>query len=51
VSNSFRRVNGDSSHNKSNGRLVKAYYKFIESMWTKPLNGRQRFLLYFNKFK
>ncbi|CAM4976055.1 unnamed protein product [Rotaria socialis] len=39
--NSYRRVNGDLSNMKSNGRLVKAYFKFIESMWTKPLQGRQ----------
>jgi hypothetical protein len=32
VSNSYRRVNGDSSHNKSNERLVKVYFKFIETM-------------------
>ncbi len=47
VSNSSRRVNGDSSQNKPNGRLAKAYLKFIESMWAKPLNGQQRFHLIF----
>ena len=41
VSNSSHRTHGDSSQNKSNGRLAKAYSKFIESMWRKPLNGRQ----------
>ncbi|CAF1317555.1 unnamed protein product [Adineta steineri] len=47
ANNTYRRANGDSSssssssHNKSNGRLVKAYSKFVESMWAKPTRGRQ----------
>jgi hypothetical protein len=48
MNNSSSRVNGDSSQNKSNGRLVKAYSKFIQLMWTKPLNGRQKFVYLIN---
>ncbi|CAF1020545.1 unnamed protein product [Rotaria sordida] len=39
--NSYRRINGDLSHIKPNGRLVTSYLKFIESMWIKPLRGRE----------
>jgi hypothetical protein len=46
VNNSYRRIHGDSSHNKSNGRLAKTYLKFIETMWTKSTNGRQRLPLF-----
>ena len=46
MSNSPRRINGESSHNKSNGKLAKAYLKFIETMWAKSLNGRQRFVFF-----
>jgi hypothetical protein len=45
VTNSSHRVNGDSSNNKSNGKLAKAYLKFIQLMWKKSNNGRQRFFL------
>jgi len=45
LNNSSSRINGDSSQNKSNGRLVKAYSKFIQLMWTKPLNGRQNHVM------
>ncbi|CAF1116313.1 unnamed protein product [Adineta ricciae] len=41
LNNPQRRVNGSSSQNKSNGRLAKAYTKFIESMWKKRTNGNQ----------
>ncbi|UJR24742.1 hypothetical protein I4U23_006116 [Adineta vaga] len=41
LNNSQRRINGDLSSNKSNGRLAKAYIKFIESMWVKPPNEKQ----------
>ncbi|CAF3885605.1 unnamed protein product, partial [Rotaria sp. Silwood1] len=39
--NTNRRINGDISNIKSNGRLVTAYFIFIQSMWLKSAHGRQ----------
>lgn len=52
MNKSSSRINGISTQNKSNGRLIKVYFKLIQLLWTKSSKQSKQFVrsfFYFDK--